>query len=147
VPEEAVARPSATLAALVRRIRLALIAAATLAVAVFAGAMAPPASAANSPSGAYDTPTSAYDTGVYVYDAPARLSSPNAMPADARGSPSGLGATSWGRSTFDRNRDVAANTATDSGARFVVNSAGDALDAARVSVPAGSSPWREPQLP
>ena len=40
--------------------------------------------------------TRAQDTPAYVYDAPAQLSSSETAPKEARGSPSGPEATSWG---------------------------------------------------
>lgn len=55
--------------------------------------------------------TYAYDTVSYVYDAPARLSSSNTVATDARGSPSGPGATSWETSVSVAGDVDAANTA------------------------------------
>ncbi len=55
--------------------------------------------------------TYAYDTAAYVYAAPARLLPPDTVARDVRGSPSGPGAASWGRSVSVGGDVVAANTA------------------------------------
>lgn len=60
---------------------------------------------------AVTSPVSTYDTVAYAYDAPALLSSPDAVSAPVRGSPSGPEAASWGRSASVRDRGVAAETA------------------------------------
>jgi hypothetical protein len=54
--------------------------------------------------------TYAYDTVSYTYDAPARLSSSDTVATEARGSPSGPGATSWETSVSVAGDVVAANT-------------------------------------
>lgn len=57
--------------------------------------------------------TYAYDTAAYVYAAPARLLPPDTVARDVRGSPSGPGAASWGRSVSVGGDVVAANTVDD----------------------------------
>ncbi|GEK19066.1 hypothetical protein CPE01_27990 [Cellulomonas persica] len=68
--------------------------------------------------------TYAYDTAAYVYAAPARLLPPDTVARDVRGSPSGPGAASWGRSVSVGGDVVAANTAGAdiAGARFAQSS-------------------------
>lgn len=56
------------------------------------------------------TELSTYDAAAYTYDAPARLSSPDTAPKDARGSPPGPGATSWASPVSVGGRGVAANS-------------------------------------
>ena len=56
-----------------------------------------------------------YDAATHAYDGPARLSSPHSVARDARGSPSGPGAVSWGRSVSVGGVVVAANTAARGG--------------------------------
>lgn len=52
-----------------------------------------------------------YDTAAYAYDAPARLSSPDTVATDARGSPSGPGVGSWVSTVSVGDDGVAAESA------------------------------------
>jgi hypothetical protein len=54
------------------------------------------------------TTTYTYDTAVYAYDAPARLSSPDTVATEARGSPAVPRAVSWVSPVFVRGDGVAA---------------------------------------
>jgi hypothetical protein len=79
--------------------------------AVLALAFASPAGAAIASTPAITVQqgaTCAYDTPAHVYDAPARLSSPDTVATDVRGSPPGLGDVSWGRSVSVARGVVAA---------------------------------------
>jgi len=59
------------------------------------------------------TTTYAYDSVAYAYDAPALLSPPDTVATDARSSPPGPGAASWGRPVAIGGFGVAANTGPD----------------------------------
>jgi len=105
---------------------------AALVAAIFT-VMAGPASAA------IDTAAYVYDASAYVYDASTSLSSQSATTTDARGSPVGPGAVSWGRSVSATHGVVAAHTADDvagaaPGPAFIVRPNGET-----VIVPQGAS--------
>lgn len=62
----------------------------------------------------YEATAYAYGTATYIYDGPVRLSSPDTVATDARGSPSGPGAACWVSPVSVRYVVVATNT----GSRF-----------------------------
>jgi hypothetical protein len=90
--------------------------------AILVGAVLPLAFASPAGAAIASTPaiavqqgaTCAYDTPAHVYDAPARLSSPDTVATDVRGSPPGLGDVSWGRSVSVARGVVAAESVATS---------------------------------
>lgn len=90
------------------------------------------------------TTTYAYDTAVYVYDVPARLSSPDTAPKDARGSPPRPEAGSWVSLASVRDDVVAANTGR---ADFIASADGVVVPTSRSRLVAGFEEAGLPSTP
>lgn len=112
---------------MIDRVRRWLLLAVVVLAAAVVAAMAPSTTTANGATFAYDVPTIAR---VDVHEFEAGAISPSGV-REGSVSPS---AAAQGTSTISTHALVATEAG---GARFVVNSAGDALDTAQVTIPAG----------